>query len=108
MYKGHSFIFACFFTALFWSIDSFRIDDREFLDAKVNTYFVFLGVRRLRTWRKAAGAYLICLVVSAAVFYGLSHTSGLWWMIKNNPTLNELIDIANGLFEWVPLILPQK
>lgn len=96
------------FTALFWSIDSFRIDDREFADMKVRTYFDFLGVKRLRTWRKTSGAYLICIVVSAALFYGLSHIPGLWVMIKNNPTLNSIIETVNGLFIWIPMLYPQQ
>ncbi|TKJ38580.1 hypothetical protein CEE37_12515 [candidate division LCP-89 bacterium B3_LCP] len=94
------------FTASFWSIDSFRIDDREFQDAKIRTYFEYLGVRRLRTLRKASGAYIICIVVSAATFYGLSQIENLWWMIKLNPTLNDIIDIINGLFDWVPMLFP--
>lgn len=96
------------FTALFWSIQSFRIDDREFLDAKVMSFFNFLGVKRLRKWRQASGAYLICLIISGATFYGLSRIPGLWLMIKNNPTLNELIEIVTGLFSWIPMLWPHQ
>ncbi len=96
------------FTALFWSVDSFRIDDREFMDPKVKSYFFFLGVNRLRIWRKVSGAYLICIVVSGATFYGLSHIPGLWLMIKNNPTLNGIIETVNGLFIWIPMLFSQK
>ncbi len=96
------------FTALFWSIYSYRIDDREFFDAKVQSYFNFLGVKRLRRLRQAGGAYLIVIIVSAAIFYGLSHVPNLWWMIKMNPTLNEFIDIINGLFSWIPQLWPSK
>lgn len=94
------------FTALFWSIDSFRIDDREFFDAKVKSYFEFLGVKYLRTWRKASGAYLICIIVASATFYGLSQIPNLWWMIKMNPTLNNVIETINGLFSWIPMLFP--
>ncbi|MCX6640000.1 MAG: zinc ribbon domain-containing protein [bacterium] len=97
-----------FFTAFFWSAQSFRMDDKEFLDGKVQSYFEYLGVRRLRQWRKAGGAYLIALVVSAGIFYGLSHVPGLWWLIKENPTLNEIIDLFNALFSWVPMVIPEK
>ncbi|RJP73659.1 MAG: zinc ribbon domain-containing protein [Candidatus Zixiibacteriota bacterium] len=96
------------FTAAFWSIQAFRVDDREFLDAKVQTYFHYLGVKRLREWRKASGAYLIAIVVAAGVFYGLMHVPGLWWMIKSNPTLNEILELFHGLFSWVPQLWPQK
>lgn len=96
------------FTALFWSVESFRVDDREFQDAKVQSYFEYLGVRRLHRWRQVGGTYLIALVVGAATFYGLWHIPGLWWKIKANPTLNELIELFNGLFNWVPQILPKK
>jgi len=96
------------FLALFWSVESFRVDDKEFLDAKVLSYFNYLGVRKLRIWRQVSGVYLIGLIVSAAIFYGLYHVPGLWWMIKENPTLNEIIDIFNGLFSWVPRIMPDK
>jgi hypothetical protein len=96
------------FTALWWSIQSFRIDDKEFNDAKVQSYFEYLGVRRLRHWRKVSGTYLITVVVGSAIFYGFTHIHGLWWMIKGNPTLNEIIDIFNGMFNWVPTIMPKK
>lgn len=96
------------FLALFWSIQSFRIDDREFGDAKVLSYFEYLGVRKLRVWRQVSGVYFIGIILSAAIFYGLSQIHGLWWMIKQNPTLNELIDVFNGLFSWVPQIMPNK
>lgn len=96
------------FTALFWSVQSYRIDDREFLDAKVMSYFNFLGVRKLRWFRQASGAYIIGLIVSGAIFYGLSHVPNLWWMIKMNPTLNEIIDTVNGLFSWIPRLWPSK
>jgi|GEM_PF-3028415 hypothetical protein len=96
------------FSTLFWSIQAFRVDDREFTDAKVQSYFEFLGIRRLREWRQVSGVYLIGIVVSGGVFYGLSHIPGLWWKIKADPTLNEIIALASGLFNWVPQILPNK
>ncbi len=96
------------FTALFWSIESFRVDDREFMDGKVHSYFEFLGVKRLRDWRKSSGAYMIAIVVSGAVFYGLMQVHGLWWLIKQNPTLNGLINTVNGLFSWMPQLLPHR
>jgi len=94
------------FTALFWSIESFRMDDREFQDAKVRTYFNYLGVKQLRRWRQASGAYLIALVVSGAAFYGLMHVPNLYWNIRMNPTVMELTDIFTGLFDWVPMLWP--
>ena len=96
------------FTALFWSIESFRIDDREFMDAKVMSYFNFLGIKRLRKWRQASGAYLIGLIVSGATFYGLSRIPNLWLMIRQNPTLNETIAIFTGLFSWIPMLWPKN
>jgi hypothetical protein len=96
------------FPALFWSIESFRVDDKEFLDAKVQTYFYYLGIKKLRDWRKVGGAYMITVVVCSAIFYGLSHTHGLWWMIKQNPTLNEVIETVDGLFSWMPSIVQGK
>jgi hypothetical protein len=96
------------YTGLFWAIAPYRVDDKEFMDAKVQTYFDHLGVKKLRDWRKAGGAYMITMVVGAAVFYGLSHVHGLWWMIKQNPTLNEIIETANGLFSWLPQVVLKK
>jgi hypothetical protein len=96
------------FTALFWSVDSFRIDDREFHDAKVKSYFNFLGVKYIRTWRKVSGAYLIGIIVSAATFYGLMQIPDLWWLIKMNPTLNSIIELVNGLFSWIPMLYPSQ
>lgn len=96
------------FTAVFWSVESFRVDDKEFLDAKVQTYFYYLGVKKLIDWRKSGGAYMIAVVVGAAIFYGLSHIHGLWWMIKANPTLNEIIETFSNLFSWVPSLAHGK
>ncbi len=95
------------FTALYWSIKPFRIDDREFMDAKVRSYFAFLGVKRLRPWRQVGGAYLITLVVSAAIFYAFMNMPNLYWNLKMNPTLNEIVNIFKGLFEWVPMLWPE-
>ncbi len=92
-------------TALYWSIAAFRVDDREFTDAKVQTYFSYLGIRKLRDWRKTSGAYMIVLVICIATFYGLLHIPNLWKLISENPTLKEIIDIFNGLFNWVPQIM---
>ncbi|MFH1862650.1 MAG: hypothetical protein ABH878_07535 [bacterium] len=94
--------------ALFWSIESFRIDDREFQDAKVLSYFYFLGVKKLSYFRKVSGAFLIGFVVSAAIFFGLLQIDGLWLIIKNNPTLNEIIVTVGSLFEWVPQVFHTK
>jgi hypothetical protein len=99
------------FTSLYWSVESFRVDDKEFLDPKVQTYFYYLGVKKLRIWRKTGGAYMITVVVGAAVFYSLSHVHGLWWMVKQDPTLNEIYGMVDGLFSWIPSLahgqLPQ-
>ncbi|MBU0520467.1 hypothetical protein KJ564_16175 [bacterium] len=101
------FVIISLFTALFWSIESFRMDDREFQDAKVRSYFVYLGVIRLRRWRQASGAYLITLVVSGGVFFGLSNVPNLYWNIRMNPFVMETVDIFTGLFDWMPLLWPE-
>jgi hypothetical protein len=96
------------FTALYWSIKSFRMDDREFLDPKVQTYFVFLGVRRLRLYRKMSGAYIIGLIVSGGIFYGFMHIPNLYWNLKMNPTIMNIVDLINGLFSWIPMLWPSQ
>jgi hypothetical protein len=96
------------FTALYWSIKSFRMDDREFQDPKVQTYFVFLGVRRLRLYRQVSGAYIIGLIVSAGIFYGFMHIPNLYWNLRMNPTLNTIYDAIVGLFSWIPVLWPSQ
>ena len=100
------FLIISLFTALFWSIESFRIDDREFLDTKVHSYFIFLGVNNLRKFRKTGATYVIGLIVSASTFYGLMHVPNLYWNLRMNPTIMTLVELVTGLFSWIPMLWP--
>ncbi len=102
------FLVISLFTALFWSIESFRIDDREYLDAKVQSYFIFLGVKSLRRFRKTGGAFIISLVLSGGTFYGLLHVPNLYWNLRMHPKVMDFIDIMQGLFSWIPMLWPSQ